>query len=202
SKRVMQALAALVDEVNLKKTKGFISVIAMIIGILAGVSQLFPALGTHSAFYGIWASNYSYPVPNGKVEVDSTTEYFKNGSYNYLGQVSIIESTNKGDNIFVYEVNATGDWNNDSKNLYIKLQDIKSQIKKIKINSEEVDVIALKGVMVLPKIEDVLSKGTNEQYEILSCSNNEILLKVDDPFGDFFNFVMKRTTKRFQFKRS
>lgn len=189
-----------------KKIVPVLAFISLVGGYLGNFNNIASAVDRFNiadpdeAIYGIWLSKYQYPVQNGVVEMVGTTEYFKNNSYNYVGEMSFKVKT--GDYAFdaLYLVDGTGAWQADSGLLITQLKDMRSSPKSIILDGVPVDTHL--STMVLgrdfPGLEESLPKGLNEEYKIISMSKDQLVLAVDDPLGNVFEFTMKRQNRRFQ----
>jgi len=189
---------------NRTKTVGlWVTIIAGIFSVFWNVytywSPFEDKLRNSDDFLGIWESKYSYSITNGMAGVEGTTEYFRNGKYNFVGAISISYVTKNSDAMKVtYDVDGTGTWNNDSSNLYITLTDVISSPKNLQMNEDSYDLNHPKSRELIPKLESVMPSNISEQYSIIAKKPTLITFELDDPKGNMFSIVMRKVDKRFQ----
>jgi len=189
---------------NRTKTVGlWVTIIAGIFSVFWNVytywSPFEDKLRNSDDFLGIWESKYSYSISNGMASVEGTTEYFRNGKYNFVGAISISYVTKNSDAMKVtYDVDGTGTWNNDSSNLYITLTDVISSPKNLQMNEDSYDLNHPKSRELIPKLESVMPSNISEQYSIIAKKPTLITFELDDPKGNMFSIVMRKVDKRFQ----
>jgi hypothetical protein len=134
------------------------------------------------------------------VEVNGTTEYLKNGNYNFTGQMKLDGVMGKQTFRILYDVDGAGEWSADSKSIIIKLMDIKSYPKSIEIDSRKIDpqmIVAITG-KEFPGLSDAIPKGTSDEFTIVKLEKNSMVLQADDPKGQLLAIQMNRETQRFQ----
>ncbi|WP_439836305.1 hypothetical protein [Aeromonas enteropelogenes] len=190
-----------------------ISVIGLWVGIIASIVTIAgfilsvntdwnpfdDKLKNSNDFLGIWQSKYSYPVANGTTTVQGTTEYFKNGKYNVIGVVTIDYAKAGFDPIKIeYDMDGTGLWNHDDKNLYITLTNVKSHLRSVFMDNKKYSLNELKAHGSIPKLEDVMPDNISEQYAIINKEGNHITLEADDPMGNTFLIDAYKVDKKFQ----
>jgi hypothetical protein len=165
----------------------------------AFISNFVPRDSTESDIYGIWLSKYSYRISGGVLDVNGTTEYFKNNSYNFIGEISIYLEDRINTLYIVYQADGTGTWRADSDSLTIRLEDLKTQPKSILHNGRTVDVYSSHSLLSeFPHIEDLIPSNITEEYKITNIDDDTITLEADTPNGDIFEITMKRQKNRFQ----
>jgi len=136
--------------------------------------------------------------------VEGTTEYFRNGKYNFVGIMSISNVTKNSDAIkVIYDVDGTGTWNNDSNNLYITLTDVISSPQNLQVNQDRYELSDPKFRHpqfrnLIPKLESFMPSNISEQYSIIAKKPTLITFELDDPKGNMFSIVMRKVDKRFQ----
>lgn len=182
----------------------FIGVLGTYLGKLnnfpAFLNNFIPNNTAESDIHGIWLSKYSYPVTGGTIEVHGTTEYFKNNSYNFIGEIGLRINSGANSIYTQYNVDGTGVWQADSKSLTIRLDDMHSWPKFVSYNGKPVDISLSKSMLGkdFPKIEDSYPKGVTEEFKIIDLSEQKIVIETDAPNGKTFNIAMVKQTKRFQ----
>lgn len=184
--------------------------LGMWVGIIAGIFGIFWSVYTYwnpfedslrnsDDFLGIWQSKYSYSITNGTATVRGTSEYFKNGKYNFIGIMELNSTNNNSDKVkVVYDVDGVGQWNNDSNNLYITLTNSISYPRTLQVNNEQFDLKIPKVRALVPKLEEFVPNNMSEQYVIVRKEAKSMILEVDDPLGKTFSIVMSKVDKRFQ----
>lgn len=184
-------------------TKVSVTVSTIVGGVFAVLAVVLPSAPNEPRnpdVYGIWSSKYSYPCSNGMVEVNGTTEYLKNGNYNFTGQMKLDGVMGKQTFRILYDVDGAGEWSADSKSIIIKLMDIKSYPKSIEIDSRKIDpqmIVAITG-KEFPGLSDAIPKGTSDEFTIVKLEKNSMVLQADDPKGQLLAIQMNRETQRFQ----
>ncbi len=176
------------------------TVVGGVFAVLAVVLPSAPSEPRNPGVYGIWSSRYSYPSSNGTVEINGTTEYLKNGSYNFTGQMKLEGLVDKQEFRILYDVDGAGEWSADSKSIIIKLMDIKSHPKFIEIDSKRIDpkmIVAITG-KDFPALSDAIPKGTSDEFTIVQLEKDSMVLQADDPKGHLLAIQMNRETHRFQ----
>jgi len=199
------------EGVSLSSRLNKVGIVTGIIGTIFGISwaifvYFIPAsyTGLNSEFYGIWSSKYSYQISNGNVRVIGTTELFRNGNYNFVGQIGIKSVVDNNSVDVLFDVDGAGVWEGDSKIFLMKLNDIKSYPVSLEFNSKAINLKNLGGKLegIIPKLSDFIPTGISEQYDSKFLKNNLLKLKTNDPLGNIITILMKKTTKRHQRKRS
>lgn len=176
------------------------TIVGGLFAILAVVLPSAPNEPRNPDVYGIWSSKYSYPSSNGMVEINGTTEYLKNGNYNFTGQMRLDGVMGKQTFRILYDVDGAGEWSADSKSIIIKLMDIKSYPKFIEVDSRKIDpqmIVAITG-KEFPGLNDAIPKGTSDEFTIVKLEKNSMVLQADDPKGRLLAIEMNRETQRFQ----
>lgn len=176
------------------------TIVGGVFAVLAVVLPSAPSEPRNPGVYGIWSSKYSYPYSNGMVEVNGTTEYLRNGNYNFTGQMRLDGVMGKQTFRILYDVDGAGEWSADSKSIIIKLMDIKSYPKFIEIDSREIDpqmIVAITG-KEFSGLGDAIPKGTSDEFTIVKLEKNSMVLQADDPTGQLLAIQMNRETQRFQ----
>lgn len=187
-----------------------VSAIGLWVGIIAGIFGVFWSVYTHWSpfedklrtsddFLGIWESKYSYSISNGTATVRGTTEYFKNGKYNFSGIMTINSTINNSDVLkVIYDVDGTGQWNHDSKNFYVTLTNSISHPRYLQIDNKQYDLDEPKFLELIPTLEDFMPANMSEQYAIINKKATQITFELDDPMGKTFSMVMRKVDKRLQ----
>ncbi len=187
-----------------------LSVVGLWVGIIAGIFGVCWSVYTHWSpfddkltnsddFLGIWQSKYSYSITNGTATVNGTTEYFKNGMYNFTGIMIIDSKTNDASTIKVmYDIDGAGEWEHDTKNFYVKLTDSKTYPRFLQIDNRNFDLKEPKFRALVPALEDFIPSNLTEQYVIVDKDAKNIVFELDDPFGKTFSMVLRKVDKRFQ----
>jgi hypothetical protein len=139
-------------------------------------------------------------VPNGLVEMNGTTEYFKNNNYNYVGEMRIKVKTNEFAIGLLYNVDGAGTWQAGDSSIVTRLEDMTSHAKSVTHNGVPIDLKLFSNELGkgLPRPEDTFPKGVSEEFKIVSVSESELVLAVDDPQGKVFKINMSRQNHRFQ----
>lgn len=149
-------------------------------------------------FYGIWYSEYSYPSAHGMQTIKGTAEYFKNGSYSFIGEIEAVENLHSYK--VQYQINATGEWEIESNSLIIKQKDYKTVV----LNAQEISTglpIQINNQPInkqLLKLDNHVPKDLAEQFDILKIEKANILVKSIDPLGNELLVKLIRQSKRFQ----
>lgn len=148
---------------------------------------------------GIWYSDYSYPSTGGTTRVRGTTEYFSNGSNNFVGQVIVSASTRSRNLEILYDVTAANDWQSTDKDLVIKVIDFRSNVTGLRLNNDPVDISQWppSALAILPRIEDILPKGTSEHFTVVDFAQDKMHLRAKDPHGNPFEIIGTRVPSRF-----
>lgn len=189
------------------KISAFIKILATVSTIFGGVFAVLavvlpsaPDEPRNPEVYGIWSSRYSYPGSNGMVEVNGTTEYLKNGSYNFTGQIRLDGLVGKQTFKVLYDVDGAGEWSADSKSIFIKLLDIKSYPRFFEVDSKRIDSQLFFSITGkdFPGLSDVIPKGASDEFTIVKLEKNSMLLQADDPKGGLLAIKMSRELQRFQ----
>ena len=187
------------EQYTLSKRLNNAAAIVGIIGFSWTVfNHFFPATPSNlnSDYVGIWFSSYNYPITKGKVDVIGTTEYFKNGSYNFVGQITVT-SRNENEAVkVVYDADGAGNWEGDSESLLIKLNDIKSYPVSLKYGNKEVEHHLLH--KLVPELNEFIPEGVSQNYDVDFIKSNTIAMSTLDPIGNKLKFVMSRSQKRYQ----
>ena len=157
-------------------------------------------MSTENQIHGIWLSKYNYPVTGGTLEVEGTTEYFKNNTYNFTGRIGLKVSVKDHKIEALYNVDGVGDWQSDTDSLTVKLNEIHSWPETLSYNGHLLDTRSPKKGLTtnLPKIEDVLPKGTSDDFKIVKIVGDSMLLETDAPNGEKFSILALRQTEKFQ----
>lgn len=188
---------------NLISVFVFIGVLGAFLGNLnhfpVFINNFFPRNISESNIHGIWSSKYSYAILGGVQEVNVATEYFKNNSYNVVGEMGL-KVNSKGHSLYVvYNIDGTGIWQIDSESLTIKLENISSWPKSVILDEKIVDVDKFQSIFrkKFPLIEDRIPSGINEEFKIVSVSDDKMILTADAPNGSMFKIVMIKKQKGF-----
>lgn len=128
---------------------------------------------------GIWYSENSCSEPNFVMNFRGTTEFFRNSSYTYIGEVTVSGSSNGRNYSMTFDVNFTGEWNLDNDVLVSKLIDLKSQPTRLSADGEQINVQQLdqNKIKELPRLEDFVPKGSSSEETILELSNSKIVTR-------------------------
>lgn len=150
--------------------------------------------------FGIWHSKYSFKIKEGEYSIEGTTEYFKNHSYNFVGQVIINATINNEVLLITYNLDGTGTWSSDSNSFLTTMIDMKSFPISAKYNGHEIDISIFEKNTGkdAPNLDNTMPKGTNEEFKVISLGKDEILAEVDDLQGSPIRFKMTKQAKRFQ----
>jgi hypothetical protein len=182
-------------------------VIASIFGILgfawAIYSHYFPSntkptIDKH--LYGIWYSKLGYKIKGGDYFIEGTTEYFKNNSYNFVGQIRADVFLNHMTLLVTYNVDGAGVWVSDSNSFLTTMSDMNSYPTSVIYNDEKIDIPLYEKILgeKLPNLDEVIPIGSSEEFRVVKLNKNEILVEVDDLQGNIIQFKMNRQKKRFQ----
>ncbi len=189
---------------NIISTLVFIGIVGTFLGNLnnipAFINNFLPSDISKPDIHGIWFSKYNYPISGGMVEITGTTEYFKNNSYNVIGEMGLKASV-KGHSLYaLYNVEATGIWQIDDESLTIRLEDINTLPKSVVLNGKLVDIERFQSILgkKFPRIEDSIPNGIIEEFKIVNYSANKVVLEGDAPDGSVLKITMTKQTKRFQ----
>jgi len=148
---------------------------------------------------GIWYADYSYPSTGGTTRVRGTTEYFANGSDNFVGQMIVSAAVQAKTVEVAYDVSATNAWESTDKDLVIKVFDFKSDPTRLKLGDLSYDISQWPSSAraILPRIEDIVLKGTSEHFTIVDFGQDKMRLRAKDPRGNPFEIVATRVSGRF-----
>lgn len=150
---------------------------------------------------GIWYCEYSYPGTGGSLtKVRATTEYFENGGYKAVGQMTIVISEKESRYELTYDLNVAGEWMVSGRNILIKTTDIKSHVRSFREGSQAVDISTIPQSeirRIIPPVEDIIPKGTPERFEVIRVEKGRMRLRGFDPVGGFFEFDNTRQATRF-----
>lgn len=149
---------------------------------------------------GIWLGEYSYPISNGSVEINGTTEYFRNKRYNFVGEIGLSVESDEHTLSAIYYVDAAGVWQADSETISISLGDMASSLKSVSLDGEVVDrtILQLAFGDDDPIKKFMVPSGTSEEYEIIEISERLMILETDDPAGNDLKIEMIKQSRRFQ----
>ncbi len=177
---------------------GFLGVVAVVYAILPYHFPLSSKDKDINDFYGIWYAEYSYPSAQGIQAIKGTTEYFKNGSYSFMGEIEAVENLHSYR--IRYQIDATGEWEVESNSLIIKQKDYKTFVMDaqdiktglpIKIHNQPINKQLL-------KLDNRIPSELSEQFDILKTEKGKIVIKGIDPLGNQLVVKLIRQSKRFQ----
>ena len=189
------------------KNANRIGVIASIFGILGFVWAIYSHYtpsNTKSTIdkhlYGIWYSKLGYKIKGGDYFIEGTTEYFKNNSYNFVGQISADVFFNHMTLLVTYNVDGAGTWISDSNSFLTTMTDMVSYPISINYNDKEIDIPLYEKILgeKLPKLDETIPIGSSEEFKVIKLNKNEILVEVDDLQGIIIQFKMNKRKRRFQ----
>ena len=171
-----------------------ISTICAVLTVFMMIRADFFSDSSDKNFIGRWYTKYSYPVKDGKMLVEGTTEYFQNNKYNFVGKFGVYEEIELKSLYYEYSVNLSGDWRSTDK-LTFSVGSIRSQIKKIILNNIELSERGASRILgrPFPKLEELIQEGASDSHEIVSIKKEKIVLKADSPIGTAFYIDMKRS---------
>lgn len=181
----------------LERVSLLFGVILSIVGLQELISRMLEDEKHNSDLFGIWESRYSYSSASGSHEIIGTTEYFKNGNYNFVGKMILKETAHY--TTLSHNLQLSGEWETDSENLFTKVIDIKSVLIPNESFSKTVSHQELISKSSHFSIESFIAKGTTEKFGLQSLDDNSIVLTSLDPRGNIFSIRMERKNQRFQY---
>lgn len=174
-----------------------LGVILSIVGLQELISRMLEDEKHNPDLFGIWESRYTYSSGSGLHEIVGTTEYFKNGNYNFVGKMLIREAAHG--TTLSHNLQVSGEWETDKENLFIKVIDIKSILVPSESFSKKMTHPEFLYESSKLSLESLIAKGTSEKFGLQSVRESTITLTSIDPFGNKFNIHMIRTNHRFQY---
>ncbi|BAY21088.1 hypothetical protein NIES2100_08330 [Calothrix sp. NIES-2100] len=131
---------------------------------------------------GIWYSQESCPDSDYVMTVRGTTEYLRNESSNFVGEIIISGEDDEQQKVEItYDVVSSGEWVLEQNKLVEKIVDLKSNKKFIKVGAIQVDLnqIDPKELEDLPQIEDLIPKGLSTEYTVVVLDSSKMTLRND-----------------------
>lgn len=148
-------------------------------------------------FFGIWEMQYSYFSRSGSHEIIGTTEYFKNGNYNFVGKMIVNEISHE--TTITHNVQLSGSWETDDDNLLTSVIDVKSVLVPDQTFSKKMSQYELLSNSSKFSLSSLIAKGTTELFGIKSVSHKSITLTSLDPNGAKFDINMMRKYERYRY---
>lgn len=182
---------------TLERISLLFGVILSIVGLHELISQIFEDEQHNPDLFGIWESRYSYSSGSGSHEIVGTTEYFKNGNYNFVGKIILKETAHY--TTLSHNLQLSGEWETDGENLFTKVIDIKSVLIPNESFSKAFSHQELISKSSTFSIESFIPKGITEKFGLQSLNDNSTVLTSLDPRGNIFSIHMERKNQRFQY---
>ena len=141
---------------------------------------------TKEDLLGIWFDPKSSCVLSGTDWTTTwvgTSQYFRNGTYSVIGDVTYSRSWNNMNIDMTYDVNQTGEWRLDGNMVTIKLTDQRSPLKLIEIDGRQVDMTQFAARVGLNESEiqknndlfvDSTPNGTTHEFTVIEISGNRM----------------------------
>lgn len=148
-------------------------------------------------FFGIWEMRYSYFSQSGSHEINGTTEYFKNGNYNFVGKMILNEISHE--TTITHNVQLSGHCETDDDNLLTSVIDVKSVLVPDQTFSKKMSHYELLSNSSKLSLSSLIAKGTTELFGIKSISDESIILTSIDPNGSKFDIQMMRKYERYRY---
>ena len=148
---------------------------------------------------GIWHEDTKEQMPEGLITTRGTTEYLRNGTSNFVGEVIITFYEEGEEATLTYSLMGSGEWEVNKDSLFEKIVDIKSIPLSLQMGVNKIDLIDVdQSVMVnLPKFEDMIPKGTSQESTIIQITDNRLVTKRKDASGADKEYQAFRVEKHF-----
>lgn len=153
----------------------------------------------NSSFVGLWYQEYQYPDRGGIVRFKGTTQYFRNKTYSVSGSMQLETQLNGKPFSMYFDVDATGEWQSTQKELITKILNMNSPLSRIESDGNTLFLDQYKKMPSYKEI-DLSSKllmGQSQSYDILSTSQNKIVLETSGLQADVFKIEMNSTKQRY-----
>jgi len=148
---------------------------------------------------GIWHAETQEQTPDGLVLTLGTTEYLSNGTSNTVGEMILIYYEEGEEVILTYSLMMSEEWEVKKDSLFEKVVDIKSIPLSLQVGTSKIDLATVdQRVMAnLPKIEDIIPKGTSRESTIVQITEKRLAVKGKDAGGADKEYQAFRVKKHF-----
>ena len=153
----------------------------------------------NSAFIGLWYQEYQYPDREGIVRFKGTTQYFGNRTYSVSGLMQIDTQQNGKPFSMYFDIDATGEWQSTQEELITKILNMNSPLSRIESAGGTVYMEQYRKEPGYKEIDlsGKLLMGQSQSYNILSATQNKVVLETSGLHADIFRIEMNRTRQRY-----
>jgi len=144
--------------------------------------------------YGVWQADETLTVDYGKVSIKGDTEYLRNKTSTFTGEITLHYDVPNGSIEISYSVTETGEWQIDNdKILTEKVIDYKGSITSVKVNGQEIDQSELEEEFRNQlKLENIFPKGLSTESTILEISDKKMRTESKDEDGKMIESIAYR----------
>ena len=178
------------EHFSLKSTLLIASFCAALIAVLANTKTLLSEMFDDKAkFIGTWEEDFEFQYGGANARVDGQVSYFKNGRYNFIGELSY-SIPPKHSVTLTYKLLAAGTWTADDSTLTISREDHNYEFSRVNTGlGVKIDELLKNKIISENKFDLKIINGISDQYQILGSSRNQIELEGTTP--DKIKFTIK-----------
>lgn len=175
-----------------KKQLSFAVVLGLIVSLIIWWNPRSASDERTDDIVGRWSFNYARTQSGLTEVIKGKTTYYSTGKYNVIGDITYQWLQDGHQNSLTYRTDGAGSWKIYDKNLIISLEDMKSNPIKMKVSGKEYSdsEMAILRSLDFPSPEKTMAKGKSQSYVINEQSEKQIILEVDNPYGDNFEIIM------------